>query len=54
MDNEVRGTEGASPAVLLYKDRPEWKDVVPIHNSAEENAVLRIATTEECECFALM
>ncbi|KAL3097600.1 hypothetical protein niasHT_023400 [Heterodera trifolii] len=32
---------------LLYRDRPEWRDVTPIYNSAEENAVVRIATSEE-------
>ncbi|KAI3420965.1 hypothetical protein GPALN_014592 [Globodera pallida] len=32
---------------LFYKDRPEWADMKPIYNSAEENAVVRIATSDE-------
>ncbi|KAI6176226.1 hypothetical protein M3Y97_00775700 [Aphelenchoides bicaudatus] len=38
-DNELN----TSP---LYKDRPEWKDVTPIYNSADEDAVVKIAHSE--------
>jgi hypothetical protein len=36
-------------ALTLYKDKPEWADIKPIYNSKEENAAVRIATSEECK-----
>lgn len=52
MEQDDEGTEEYSQLqpemMMLYKDRLDWKDVKPIYNSAEENAVCRIATTEEC------
>jgi hypothetical protein len=35
-------------STLLYNDRPEWKDVQPIYTTEEEEAVVRIAVTDEC------
>lgn len=34
---------------LLYKDRPEWKDVTPIYMNEAEKAVISIACSEECK-----
>ena len=33
----------------LYKDRPEFKDVVPIYNSKVEDGIVPIALNEECK-----
>lgn len=32
-----------------FKDRDEWKDVQPIYNSADEDAVVRIAHSDTCK-----
>lgn len=37
----------------LYKDRPEWSDIKPIYHAPHEEAVIRIAMTEECKQVCL-
>ncbi|KAH7730650.1 Protein prenyltransferase alpha subunit repeat containing protein [Aphelenchoides avenae] len=39
----------------LYKDRPEWSDIKPIYHAPHEEAVIRIAMTEEfIDAFAYL
>ncbi|KAI1704429.1 protein prenyltransferase alpha subunit repeat domain-containing protein [Ditylenchus destructor] len=41
--------------IPLYRDQPEWKDVQPIYNSERENAVIKIAASEEfIDAFAYL
>jgi protein farnesyltransferase/geranylgeranyltransferase type-1 subunit alpha len=43
------------PARQLYRDRKEWTDITPIYHSPREEAVIRIAMTEEfIDAFAYL
>ena len=42
-------SEGDVTTNTLYKDRPDFKDVVPIYNSKVEDGIVPIALNEECK-----
>lgn len=40
---------------VLYRDRPEWKDVVPLNIEHDEDSVIRIAYSETFEdCYGYL
>lgn len=47
-DADDAGSE--EEAWVFYKDREEWADVTPVKQDDGQNAVVKIAYTNDCEC----
>jgi hypothetical protein len=50
MSDESENEINSSP---MYKDRNDWKDITPVYNSADEDAVVKIAHSDNCKLVTL-